>query len=92
MKAAKSLISKCKLDCTDAYQAILEVRNAPPQGMGSSPVQCLMNRSTRSLLPTRNDNLITRRTTIHYDRQQMRKYILKIKLIVMISMIGIHLN
>ena len=73
MKVAKSLMSKCKLDDTDAYLAILEVRNTQTQGMDSSPVQRLMNRSTHSLLPTRNDNLITRRTTTHYDRQQMRK-------------------
>ena len=73
VKAAKSLMRKCKLDGTDAYLAILEVRNTPPQGMDSSPVQRLMNRSTRSLLPTRNDNLVTRRTTIHEDKQQMRE-------------------
>ena len=36
-------------------------------------MQRLMNRSTRSLLPTRNNNLVTRRTTIHEDRQQMRE-------------------
>ena len=36
-------------------------------------MQRLMNRSTRSLLPTRNYNLVTRRTTIHEDRQQMRE-------------------
>ena len=74
MKAAKSFMSKCKLDGTDAYIAILEVINTPPQGMDSPPVQRLMNRSTRSWLPTRNDNLVTRRTTIHDDRQQIRKY------------------
>ena len=60
MKAAKSLMSKCKLDGTDAYLAILEVRNTPPQKMDSSPIQHLMNKPTGSLLPTRNDNLITR--------------------------------
>ena len=32
-----------------------------------------MNRSTRLLLPMRNDNLVTRRTIIHEDIQQMRK-------------------
>ena len=31
-----------------------------------------MNRSTCSLLPTKNDNLITRRSTIQDDRQQKR--------------------
>ena len=41
--------------------------------MDSSPVQRLMNRSTCSLLPTRNYNLITRRTTIDDDRQDKRK-------------------
>ena len=70
VKAAKSLISKCKLDGIDAYLAILEVRNTLYQGMDSSPVQRLMNRSTCSLLSTRNDNLVLRRTTI----QQMREW------------------
>ena len=72
VKAAKSLMSTCKLDGTDASLAIIEDRNTPHQGMDSSPVQHLMNSSTRSLLPMRNDNLITRLTTIHDDRQQMR--------------------
>ena len=55
---ANGMMSKCNLDGIDAYLAILEVRNTPTQGMNSSPVERLMNRSTRSLLPTRNDNLI----------------------------------
>ena len=38
--------------------------NTLPQGMDSSPVQRIMNRATRSLLPTRNDTLVTRYTTI----------------------------
>ena len=41
--------------------------------MDSSPVQRLLNRSTRSLLPTRNNNLIKRRTTIHEDGKLIRK-------------------
>ena len=72
MKAAKSLMSKCKLDGTDAYLAILEVINTPPHGIDSSHVQQLMNRSMRSWLTISNDNLIIRRTTIHDDRKQMR--------------------
>ena len=73
VKAAKLLMSKCKHDGTDAYLAILELRNTPTQSMSSSPTQLLMNRATRSLLPTKDEHLSMRNTTIEQDREQLRK-------------------
>ena len=36
---------------TDPYLALLEIKNTPTQGLGSSPAQRLLNRRTRTLLP-----------------------------------------
>ena len=52
VKIAKNLIRKALDSRTDPYIAILDYRNTPTQGMESSPVQGLMNRRTRTLLPT----------------------------------------
>jgi hypothetical protein len=52
VKTAKMLIRKALEARTDPYLAILDYRNTPTQGMESSPVQRLMNRRTRTLVPT----------------------------------------
>ena len=36
----------------DVWKAILDWRNTPTENMSSSPVQSLMSRRTRTLLPT----------------------------------------
>ena len=55
VKAAKQMMEKCKRSNTDPFMALLEIRNTPTQGAGSSPSQRLINRCTRTLLPmTRN--------------------------------------
>ena len=51
VKAAKALMNKCTQSKTDPYIALLEARNTPTQDCGSSPVQCILNRRTRSFLP-----------------------------------------
>ena len=52
VKTAKNLIQKAVDRGSEPYIAILDYRNTPTQGMGSSPEQRLMNRRTRTLLPT----------------------------------------
>ena len=52
VKTAKMLIRKALEARTDPYLAKLDYRNTPTQGMESSPVQRLMNRRTRTLVPT----------------------------------------
>ena len=53
----KSLLRKCEADGTDIYIALLDQRNTPTTGLESSPVQRLMRRRTRTLLPMKNDLL-----------------------------------
>ena len=52
VKAVKRLIKKAHEDGTDPWLALLDHRNTPTEGMRSSPVQRLMSRRTRTLLPT----------------------------------------
>ena len=47
----KSIITKANKDGADVWKAILEWRNSPTPSQGSSPVQRLMSRRTRSFLP-----------------------------------------
>ena len=52
VKAAKRLMMKAKKDGSDVYLALLDYRNTPTQGLETSPVQRLMSRRTKTLLPT----------------------------------------
>lgn len=51
VKIAKTLIKKAKKEERDIWLALLDWRNTPTQAMESSPVQRLMSRRTRTLLP-----------------------------------------
>ena len=66
VKTAKRLLRKSLDSGTDPYVAILDYRNTPTQGMETSPVQRLMSRRTRTLLPTTRTLLQPR--TPHPDR------------------------
>lgn len=57
VKTAKRLLPKALEAGTDPYLAILDYRNTPTQGIGSSPAQRLMNQRTKTLLPTTNQLL-----------------------------------
>ena len=52
IKSAKSVMKKSRKAKTDPYLALLEYRNTPSPGMESSPVVRLMNRRTRTQVPT----------------------------------------
>lgn len=52
VKTAKDLMTKARDAGTDPLLAFLDHRNTPTQGMHTSPAQRLMNRRTRTLLPT----------------------------------------
>ena len=52
MKTAKQILKKAKMDKKDPFLAILNYKNTPTQGLDASPVQRLMNRRTRTNLPT----------------------------------------
>ena len=73
VKTAKNLIRKALDAGTDPYLAILDYRNTPTQGMESSPVQRLMNRRTRTLLPTTKALLEPRTTLPDQDTKDLSK-------------------
>ena len=52
VKTAKRILKKAQADNRDPYLALLDWRNTPTEGLHSSPVQRLMGRRTRTLLPT----------------------------------------
>lgn len=52
VKQAKKIVKRTTLDKSDLFMAILDWRNTPTQNMRSSPVQRLMSRRTKTLLPT----------------------------------------
>ena len=54
VKIVKRLVKKAEMAGTDPWLAILDYRNTPSEGMTSSPVQRLMSRRTRTLLPSDN--------------------------------------
>ena len=57
MKITKTLLKKASLEGSDPWKAVLACRNTPTEGLGSSPVQRLMSRRTRTLLPIRDTQL-----------------------------------
>lgn len=52
VKTAKSLLRKAKDSNSDPYLVLLDHRNTPSHGFDTSPVQRLMSRRTKTLLPT----------------------------------------
>ena len=73
VKTAKSLLQKALDSGKDTYKAILDYRNTPTQGMDSSPVQRLMNRRTKTLLPMSRALLQPRVTYPGKDQQNLAK-------------------
>ncbi|XP_028406774.1 uncharacterized protein K02A2.6-like [Dendronephthya gigantea] len=57
VKTCKMLLTKAKAAGQDPLLAILDWRNTPTEGLGTSPAQRLMGRRTRTLLPTHKNLL-----------------------------------
>ena len=57
VKIAKNLMKRSFLEHEDPYLALLYFRNTPQEGTDSSPVQRLMGRRTKTLIPTIPDLL-----------------------------------
>ena len=52
MKKAKKLINKTEQDGSELWKAILDWRNTSTKEVGSSPIQRLTSRRTKTQLPT----------------------------------------
>ena len=73
VKTAESLLRKALDSGKDPYMAILDYRKTPTQGMDSSPVQRLMNRRTRTQLPTTKSLLQPKVTYPERTTQQLER-------------------
>ena len=51
VQTVKTLFRKCKASGTSEFQALLDWRNTPTAGIGTSPAQRLMGRRCKTLLP-----------------------------------------
>ena len=71
VKAAKHMMEKCKRSHTDPFVAMLEIRNTPTQGAGSSPAQRILNRRTKTMLPTTH-TLLRPRGELHQDYDRLK--------------------
>ena len=72
VKIAKSILQKANYARSDPNLALLAYRNAPTEGVGSSPAQRLFERRTRTLLPT-SDMLLKPKTERHMQKLEGRK-------------------
>ncbi|VDH97222.1 Hypothetical predicted protein [Mytilus galloprovincialis] len=57
VQTVKRLMKKSKFDKKDPYLAFLDFRNTPTEGFDNSPAEKLMNRKTRTSLPTKESLL-----------------------------------
>ena len=79
VKTAKRLIRKAYHSGQDPWLAVLDHRNTPSQGIGASPTQRLMNRRTKTLLPTKGSLLMPSietgiPTKINQEKQRQAMY------------------
>lgn len=74
VKTAKWLLCKACEAATDPYLAILDYRNTLTQGVGSSPVQRLMSRRTKTLLPATNQLLQMQASKPSYQQAKLIKW------------------
>ena len=72
VKIAKNLMCKAKEAKKDPYLAILDYRNTPTQDMDTSPAQRLMQRRTKTLLPTK-ETLLKPQLNTNVAKQQEHK-------------------
>lgn len=79
VKIAKKLVKRSKKEKSDLQLAILEWRNTPTQGMQSSPVQRLMARRTRTVIPMAQELLNPIIQTGVADKIESRKSKIKVR-------------
>ena len=73
VKTAKRILRKAKENDEDAFLAVLAHRNTISQGVGRSPAQRMLDRRTRTLLPTTKALLVppnARDSRVRLQRKQ----------------------
>ncbi|XP_049275262.1 uncharacterized protein K02A2.6-like [Rhipicephalus sanguineus] len=76
VQEAKKLLKKCSLKTPDFHKALLEWRNTPRDSILKSPVQRLMGRQTRTLLPVPASHLVPETVpnrAVHNRLQEIRQ-------------------
>ena len=59
VKTAQRIMLKALEAGSDPYLGLLDFRNTPTEGLGTSPAQCLFGSCTKTLLPTAGRLLTT---------------------------------
>ena len=72
VKSAKKLLCKTAKGGNDLYLGLLAEHNISSQGIVSTPVQRLMNRRTRTLLPTTGSLLEPRTLSSCHEREKLK--------------------
>ena len=73
VKTVKRLMTRAKIAKKDAYLSLLDLRNTPTQGMTTSPMERLMSRKAKTLLPMKEELLEPRLN--HETSSQERKHL-----------------
>ena len=71
VRTVERLFTKCRAAGVSEFQALLDWRNTPSEGMNSSPAQRLLVRRCKSLLPTPG-TLLTPGFSLANDAYQLR--------------------
>ena len=71
VKIAKNVMKKCHKAKEDPYLGLLNLRNTPHEGMDTSPVQRLLGRRTKTLIPTIPDRLNP--VAINLEKEKRKK-------------------
>ena len=78
VKTLKHIMTKCSMERTNVYYAILELRNTPRQDTGLSPNQMMFGRSTRTKLPTATNNATNSRQVREAEiKREKRQKVIK---------------
>ena len=72
VKTVKRLFTKCREDGISEFQALLDWRNTPTEGIGTSPAQRLMGRRCKTLLPT-TDTLLKPQYDVDSDARALSR-------------------
>ena len=72
VKTVKRLFTKCKESKTSEFLALLDWRNTPTEGIGSSPAQCFLGRRCKTLLPV-HGTLLEPQYPVEQGSQALRK-------------------